>query len=237
MYSTHYIKCIYNTKLTEKVIIMNFRYEYERPAVTVDCVVFGLDDEDLKILLIQRDLDPFMGKWALPGGFLHINESPEQAARRELAEETGVKIAFLEQLYTYGDSNRDPREHTITIAHFALVKMSGHKIQAASDARNAAWFSIDDTPKLAFDHAIILKTAHERLRAKVKYQPIGFELLPDKFALRHLQYMYESILDRKIDKRNFRKKMLGMDILIELDEIEKDVSHRAAKLYRFDKKK
>ena len=216
---------------------MSQTYEYPRPALTVDCVVFGLDEEDLKVLLIQRNLEPFEGKWAIPGGFIRVGESPEEAARRELYEETGVKNIFLEQLYTFGNPDRDPREHVVTIAYFALVNLSDHKIRAATDSRQAAWFAIDDVPRLAFDHDKILKTAYERLCSKVRYQPIGFELLPEKFPLRQLQNLYEKVLDRPVDKRNFRKKILSMEILEELDEVETDVSHRAARLYRFNRKK
>lgn len=215
---------------------MPFTYEYARPALTVDCVVFGLDDTDLKVLLIERDLEPFRGKWALPGGFVRVDETLEDAARRELAEETGLGKVFLEQLYTIGSLNRDPRERVVTVAYYALVRLSSHKVQAATDARQALWFAMDDLPKLAFDHNKILTTAHERLRGKVRYQPIGFELLPQKFTLRQLQNLYEVVLDRDLDKRNFRKKILSMGILNELDEVETDVAHRAARLYRFDKK-
>ena len=216
---------------------MSYQYEYPRPAVTVDCVIFGLDEEDLKILLIQRALEPFAGKWALPGGFIHVGEDPEMSARRELLEETGVQNVYLEQLYTFGRPDRDPREHVITIAYYALVKLSDHKVQAATDAGNAAWFAIDDIPGLAFDHDRILATAYERIKGKVRYQPIGFELLPRKFTLRQLQHLYETILDRPLDKRNFRKKIMSMNILVDLNEIETDVAHRAARLYSFDKKK
>jgi 8-oxo-dGTP diphosphatase len=216
---------------------MGFTYQYARPAVTADCVVFGLDQDDLKVLLIQRDFDPFEGYWALPGGFAVVGESIEDTARRELEEETGLKGLFLEQLYTFGEPERDPREHVITIAYFALTNLSAHEVQAATDARNAAWFELDDVPQLAFDHNLILKTAYERLQGKIRYQPIGFELLPHKFTLRQLQQMYQKILDRRLDKRNFRKKILKMDILEELDEIETDVAHRAARLYKFEKEK
>ena len=216
---------------------MSFTYEYARPALTADCVVFGLDDEELKILLIQRGIEPFKGQWALPGGFARVGESMDDAARRELAEETGLRDVFLEQLYTFGEPARDPREHVVTVAYYALVNLSEHDVQASTDASNAAWFCIDDVPLLAFDHAEILKTAHERLRGKIRYQPIGFELLSVKFPLRQLQSVYEKILDRRVDKRNFRKKILGMGILEELNEIETDVSHRAARLYRFNKQK
>ena len=179
---------------------MVYKYEYPRPAVTVDCVLFGLDEEDLKVLLIQRDLEPFAGKWALPGGFVHVGESPEESARRELREETGVNNVYLEQLYTFGQPDRDPREHTISIAYYALVNLNDHKILAATDAREAAWFEIDDIPNLAFDHDVIIRTAYERLCGKVRYQPIGFELLPNKFTLRQLQKLYEKVLDRPIEK-------------------------------------
>jgi 8-oxo-dGTP diphosphatase len=156
---------------------------------------------------------------------------------RELVEETGVQNVYLEQLYTFGDVERDPRERVVSVAYYALVKLSDHRVQAATDAREAAWFSIDDTPSLGFDHQNILATAHERLRGKVRYQPLGFELLPEKFTLRQLQQLYETILDRMLDKRNFRKKILGMGLLKELDEVETEVAHRAARLYRFDKRK
>jgi 8-oxo-dGTP diphosphatase len=204
--------------------------------VTVDCVVFGLDDADLKVLLIQRDLEPFKGKWALPGGFVR-DETLDQAAQRELKEETGVTDVYLEQLYTFGDVRRDPRERIITVAYYALVKLSDHRIKATTDARHAAWFDVADIPPLAFDHEDILNKAMLRLKGKVRYQPIGFELLPAKFTLSQLQRLYEKILERPLDKRNFRKKILGMDLLIELDEIEQDVAHRAARLYSFDERK
>lgn len=216
---------------------MPFTYEYPRPCLTVDCVVFALDEHDLKVLLIQRDLEPFAGRWALPGGFVLMDETLDEAARRELEEETGAKNVFLEQLYTFGDVRRDPRDRVVTVAYYALVKLSEHKLRAASDSRDAAWFAMADIPKLAFDHERILEAAYERLRGKVRYQPIGFELLSTKFTLTQLQRMYEVILDRPLDKRNFRKKILSMDVLLELDEVQQDVAHRAARLYRFDKAK
>ena len=216
---------------------MPFTYQYARPAVTVDCVVFGLDDQDLKVLLIQRDIEPFAGRWALPGGFVKTDETLEESALRELGEETGLTKVFLEQLYTFGNPGRDPRERVVTVAYYALVKLLDHKVQAATDARNAAWFAVDDLPKLCFDHDTILDAALKRLQGKVRYQPIGFELLPQKFSLTQLQRMYEIILERTLDKRNFRKKVLSLDILHELDEVEQDVAHRAARLYRFDERK
>lgn len=216
---------------------MPHTYDYPRAALTVDIVVFALDDEDLKVMLIERDLEPFAGQWALPGGFVRVDETLEEAARRELEEETGLKGIFLEQLYSFGAVDRDPRERVVTVAYFALVNLQGHDVRADTDARNAAWFSVSDPPALAFDHERILAAGLDRLRGKVRYQPIGFELLPKKFPLRDLQRLYETVLDRELDKRNFRKKILSMGILVELNEIEKDVAHRAAKLYRFDKKK
>lgn len=215
---------------------MAHEYQYARPALTVDVVVFGLDEDDLQVMLIQRDLPPFAGEWALPGGFVDVDESLDEAARRELAEETGLREIYLEQLYTFGKIDRDPRERVVTVAYYALVNLEGHDVRASSDARNAAWFSLNDLPELAFDHREILTTAHQRLRGKVRYQPIGFELLPDRFTLRQLQHLYEVVLDRELDKRNFRKKVLAMGIVKETNEIEKDVAHRAARLYRFDER-
>jgi 8-oxo-dGTP diphosphatase len=216
---------------------MPYTYEFKRPNLAVDCVVFGLDEEDLKIILIQRDMAPYKGKWALPGGFVHIDESLEDAAIRELKEETGIRNVFLEQLYTFGDVHRDPRERVVSVAYYALVNLRDYEIIAATDARNAAWFSVDDMPSLPFDHREIIDMALKRLKGKVRYEPIGFELLPEKFTLTQLQRMYEKILDQEIDKRNFRKKIAGMGLLEELDEVQMDVAHRAARLYRFDQKK
>ena len=212
-------------------------YEYARAALTVDCVVFGLDEEELKVMLIQRALPPFEGKWALPGGFVRLPETLEAAARRELEEETGLRNIFLEQLYTFGAVGRDPRERVVSVAYYALVNLRDHDVHAASDASAAAWFGVHDVPSLAFDHADILQTALERLRGKLRYQPIGFELLPNKFTLSQLQRLYEQVLEREVDKRNFRKRVLAMDLLVELDEVEQDVAHRAARLYRFDERK
>ena len=214
-----------------------YQYEYPRGAITVDCVVFALDDTELKILLIKRALEPYAGSWALPGGFVHLDETLDEAALRELREETGLEKVFLEQLYTFGAVKRDPRERVISVAYYALVNLSEHPVMAATDACDVAWFGVNDTPTLAFDHAEILKMALERLRSKVRYEPIGFELLPKKFTLTQLQKLYELVLEKEIDKRNFRKRVLGMDLLIETDEVEKDVAHRAARMYRFDERR
>jgi 8-oxo-dGTP diphosphatase len=214
-----------------------YTYQYARAALTVDCVVFGVDEEELKLLLIRRGNAPFQGKWALPGGFVHIDESLEAAAARELQEEAGVTPPFLEQLFTFGAVDRDPRERVVSVAYYTLVKLSDHKVRAATDAADAAWFGVNDLPSLAFDHSQIVQTALERLKGKVRYQPIGFELLPHKFTLSQLQRLYEIVLERELDKRNFRKKVLAMDLLIETDELERDVAHRAARLYRFDERR
>ena len=157
---------------------MPHTYEYPRPALTVDAVVFGFDDQDLKILLIQRGAQPFAGRWALPGGFVHMDETLEEAVRRELQEETGLQKVFLEQLYTFGATDRDPRGRVVSVAYYALTKLADHHVLAATDAKDAAWFPLADLPPLAFDHERILETAHRRLQVKVRYQPIGFELLP-----------------------------------------------------------
>jgi 8-oxo-dGTP diphosphatase len=203
----------------------------------VDCVVFGLDDQELKVMLIQRGLPPFEGKWALPGGFVRLEETLDEAARRELEEETGLRKIFLEQLYTFGTVDRDPRERVVSVAYYALVNLSDHEVHAATDARDAGWFGVHDVPSLAFDHGEILQTALDRLRGKLRYQPVGFELLPKKFTLSQLQHLYELVLERELDKRNFRKRVLAMDVLVETDEVQQDVAHRAARLYRFDERK
>jgi 8-oxo-dGTP diphosphatase len=197
-------------------------------------VVFGFDESELKVLLIQRALDPFKGKWALPGGFVHVNETLDDAARRELTEETGLKNVFLEQLFTFGTVNRDPRERVVSVAHYALVKLTDYQAKAATDAANAEWFPVSKLPKLAFDHADIVATALARLQGKVRYQPIGFELLPPKFTLSELQHLYEAILETALDKRNFRKKVLGFGLLVPLDETQMTGRHRPAQLFQFD---
>lgn len=212
---------------------MQHRYEYPRAALTVDCVVFGLDGGDLKVLLIERGLEPFRGKWALPGGFVRLEETLDEAAARELEEETGVRDVFLEQLYTFSAINRDPRERVVSVAYYALVNLADHETRAATDASDARWFAAAKLPKLAFDHAEIVATALNRLRAKLRYEPIGFELLPEKFTLSQLQHLYETVLGTEIDKRNFRKKVLGFDLLEALNETHRDGPHRPAQLYRF----
>lgn len=202
--------------------------------VTVDCVVFGFDEGDLKLLLVERDIPPFEGRWALPGGFVRPDETLESAARRELSEKTGLSRVYLEQLYTFGDIDRDPRARVVTVAYYALVRAGGEGLRATTDARSAAWFPVRKVPSLAFDHDRIASVALERLKGKVRYQPIGFELLPSKFTLSSLQHLYEAILEAPLDKRNFRKKILADGLLLPLPETERGVAHRAARFYRFD---
>lgn len=203
----------------------------------MDCVVFGFDDGALKVLLIRRGIDPFINRWALPGGFVRPDETLDAAALRELHEETGLRDVYLEQLYTFGEIARDPRERVVSVAYFALVCRADHLPAAATDAAEAAWFEAGQVPALAFDHAEILKTALDRLRGKIRWQPVGFELLPKKFTLSQLQALYETILGRELDKRNFRKKLLALDLLVALDETTTAASRRPAQLFRFDHRK
>ena len=217
---------------------MPYTYDYPHPALTVDCVVFGYAiGTSLKVLLIKRNLAPYEGMWSLPGGFVNMQESVDAAAIRELSEETGVSDVFLEQLYTFGAPDRDPRERVVSVAYYALINLRKQSLQAATDASDAMWFELSDLPTLGFDHQEILDCAIARLRSKIRYEPIGFELLPSTFTLSQLQHLYEQVLERELDKRNFRKKLLKMNLLIDTGEKEVGVSHRAAKLYRFNVQK
>ncbi len=182
----------------------------QQPVLTVDCVIFGLDRDDLKIMLIKWKMNPFQGKWALPGGYVHMDEDLDKAAMRVLREETGIDRLFLEQLYTFGGVDRNPDKRAITVAYYALVNLWEYDIHPTADAEKASWFSIDDLPALALDHERIVDIALQRLKGKVRYQPIGFELLPDKFTLTQLQKLYEIVLGESFDKRNFRKKILSV---------------------------
>src|SRR5262245_16327013 len=210
--------------------------DYPRPSVTVDLVIFTIAEDDLKVLLIRRGQEPFKGRWALPGGFVEIDESLEGAAARELKEEVGVKTVHLEQLYTFGEPKRDPRGRVISVAYFALIDAERQKIVAASDAADAEWHSVFNPrtgSKLAFDHKKILDYAVWRLRNKIEWTTVGYELLPKKFTLSELQRVYEIILQKPVDKRNFRKKVLAQGQIRELNEARSDVAHRPAKLYSF----
>ena len=208
-------------------------YKYPHPAVTTDCVIFGFDDRELQVLLIERGIEPFKGKWAFPGGFLNMDETAGEGAMRELKEETGLENAYIEQFNTYSEPGRDPRERVITIAHYALVRIQ--EVKGGDDAAKAQWFPIDEVPQLAFDHDKILRDAMRKLRERIHFEPIGFELLPEKFTMRELQILYESILGVKFDRRNFAKKMMHYELLNQLDETVRPTAKRDALLYSFNK--
>lgn len=208
--------------------------EYERPSVTVDIIIFTLRNSELQVLLVKRRNWPYAGMWAIPGGFIKMDESLEEAARRELAEETGVDDPdiYLEQLYTFGHPDRDPRTRVITVAYFALIRSDRLQLQASSDAAAAEWFPAYNPPSLAFDHSGILTYAVRRLRYKLEYTALAFQLLPEAFTLTELQEAYEHILNEELDKRNFRRKVLAADILGETPYV-RGGGHRPAKLYCF----
>ena len=207
-------------------------YKYPHPAVTTDCVIFGFDGERLQVLLVERGIEPYKGRWAFPGGFLKMDEMAEEGALRELREETGLERAYIQQFHTFSDPHRDPRERVITIAYYALVKIQ--EVHGGDDAASARWFPLSEIPSLAFDHDYILRMATQRLREEIHFQPVGFELLPEKFTLKELQALYEAILGISFDRRNFAKKMLHLEILTELDETIWPTPKREAKLYRFN---
>lgn len=210
-------------------------YKYPHPAVTTDCVIFGFNGERLQVLLIERGIEPFKGRWAFLGGFLKMDETAEEGAKRELKEETGLENAYIQQLHTFSAPNRDPRERVITIAYYTLVKIQ--EVKGGDDAASARWFPLDEIPPLAFDHDYILRMATQRLREQIHFQPIGFELLPEKFTIRELQSLYEAILGINFDRRNFAKKMLHLEILTELDETVWRTPKREARLYKFNAEK
>ena len=207
-------------------------YKYPHPAVTTDCVIFGFNGERLQVLLIERGIEPYKGRWAFPGGFLKMDETAEEGALRELKEETGLESAYIEQLHTFSNPNRDPRERVITIAYYALVKIQ--EVKGGDDAASARWFPLDEIPSLAFDHDYILRMATQRLREQIHFQPIGFELLPEKFTIKELQLLYEAILGINFDRRNFAKKMFHLEILTDLEETIWPTPKREAKLYKFN---
>ncbi|MBS3146416.1 NUDIX hydrolase [Candidatus Woesearchaeota archaeon] len=207
--------------------------KFDKPSVTVDIIIFSIISNELKVLLIKRNVEPFKKFWAIPGGFVKMDESLEAAAIRELQEETGVKDVYLEQLYTFGDPNRDPRTRVITVSYFALINAEKVKLMATTDASDVNWYSITKVPKLAFDHDKILRYALQRLRWKLEYTNVVYSLLSERFTLTELQRTYEIILGKTLDKRNFRKKILSLKILKDTKQYTKEVSHRPAKLYTF----
>lgn len=218
---------------------MNEVSNFFKSAFSVDNIIFGFDNGDLKVLLIKRGTDPYNGLWALPGDLVYPNENLETAANRVLNELTGLKKVYLEQVYTFGAVDRHPLGRVITIAYFSLVKISDFEIAPSSFAQEVQWHKVQDAQemKLAFDHNSILDKCFEALKARVRYRPVGFELLPPKFTLTELQHLYEAILRTTLDKRNFRKKILSMHLLIDLNEMQEGVPHRPAKLYQFDKER
>jgi 8-oxo-dGTP diphosphatase len=225
-----------------------YHYSFARPVVAVDGIVFGFDPDDpvspLKVLLIRRGEEPFKGQWALPGGKLEVKEGPDQgedleeAARREIEEETHAKIAYLEQLYTFGKPGRDPRGRVITVAYFALVRTADCEVQGDDDADEARWFPVSETllstTHLAFDHTDILKMAVRRLQSKIRYAPIGFNLMPERFTLKQLRKLYEAILMRPLDRPNFQRKILSMGILSTAGSVQTKGGGNDSHLFTFN---
>jgi 8-oxo-dGTP diphosphatase len=207
-------------------------YDFPHPAVTTDVVILTIRDRKLKILLVRRAGEPYRGAWALPGGFVEPDEGLDQAAARELEEETGVTGVYLEQLYTFGEPKRDPRERVITVAYYALIPSDRLRLQAADDAEAVGWFAMDELPALAFDHADIIAMAHQRLVAKLDYSTIAFAFMSERFTLTELQEVYEIIRQEAVDKRNFRKWALALKEIQETKEKRRVGIHRPAKLYR-----
>ena len=214
---------------------LNYHYKYPHPSVTTDCVIFGFDGTRMKVLLVQRGIEPYKGRWAFPGGFLQMDESAEEGALRELREETGLSGAFIRQFHTFSAPDRDPRERVITIAFYALVRIE--EVTGGDDAADARWFALDEVPQLAFDHDQILRTAEQALRQQIHFEPVGFELLPEKFTLRELQNLYEAILGVRFDKRNFSNKINRLGLLEPLDEKVNPSRKKEATLFRFNKPK
>lgn len=204
--------------------------------VALDCIIFGFDQETLKLLLIKRDFEPEKGKWSLMGGFLKNSESLDEGAGRILHTLTGLNDIYLEQLYAFGEVDRDPVERTISVAYYALIDIHKHDKKLVKEY-GARWFAMNDLPDLIFDHEEMVEAAKKRLRFKASHQPVGFELLPEKFTLPELQKLYEAIYDTSLDKRNFRRRMLSMDVLFKTDEKQKKYSKKGAYLYRFDQDK
>jgi 8-oxo-dGTP diphosphatase len=210
----------------------NLYKQHAKHYLAVDCIIFGFDQDELKLLLIKRNFEPHKGKWSLMGGFVEQNESMDAAALRVLESLTGLKDIYLEQLYTYGDINRDAEVRVISTAYFALIKTADFDETALNHP--AKWFSLAEMPELIFDHNVMVDKALRRLNRKSKSQPIGFELLPDKFTIPQLQALYEAIWMQELDKRNFRKKILATGVLKKLDEKEKESSKKGAFFYQFD---
>ena len=210
--------------------------EHDKHLVALDCIIFGFDESELKLLLLKRKFEPAKGEWSLMGGFLNHDESLDEAGRRILKQLTGLTDIFMEQLYGYGDLDRDPGERTISIAYYALINVNDNDHKLA-EAHGATWISLKNIPSLVFDHNLMVEKALKTLRSKIGRRPIGFELLPEKFTLPQLQALYEAINQEQLDKRNFRKKILETGLLDKLDEKEKETSKKGAFFYKFNKEK
>ena len=214
---------------------LKYSYKYPHPSVTTDCVIFGFDGVKLKVLLVERGMAPYKGRWAFPGGFLNMDESAEEGALRELKEETGLEGAYIRQFHTFSAPQRDPRERVITIAYYALVKMQ--EVKGGDDASDARWFALDEVPPLAFDHDQILRKAEKTLRQQIHFEPVGFELLPEKFTIKQLQNLYEAILDMRFDRRNFYNKMRRLGMLELTGDTANPSQRREANLFSFNAEK
>ncbi|HEA22253.1 hypothetical protein LCGC14_2382060 [marine sediment metagenome] len=204
--------------------------------LAVDCIIFGFDKEELKILLVKRNFEPEKGKWSLIGGFLKQDENLDEAATKVLQHLTGLNNVYMEQLYTFSKVDRDPADRTLSVAYYALIDIAQHDKNTLNE-ESAKWFSLKDAPTLIFDHKRMVERALARLRRRALTKPIGFELLPEKFTMRQLQKLYEAILDKKLDKRNFINKFNSLDILIKLDEKDMSSSKKGAYLFQFDEEK
>lgn len=214
---------------------LKYSYKYPHPSVTTDCVIFGFDGVKLKVLLVERGIAPYKGRWAFPGGFLNMDESAEEGALRELKEETGLEGAYIRQFYTFSAPQRDPRERVITIAYYALVRMQ--EVKGGDDASDARWFALDEVPPLAFDHDQILRKAEKTLRQQIHFEPVGFELLPEKFTIKQLQNLYEAILDMRFDRRNFYNKMRRLGMLELTGDTANPSQRKEANLFSFNAEK
>lgn len=210
--------------------------DHDRILVALDCIIFGFDRNGLKLLLIKRDFEPEKGNWSLMGGFLKREESLDEAADRVLHKLTGLKDVYLEQLYGFGEVDRDPVERTVSIAYYALINIREHDRDLV-EKYDARWFSINELPDLIFDHMQMVEAAKSRLRYRATHEPVGFELLPEKFTMPELQILYEAIYETELDKRNFRRRILSMDVLVKTDEKQKKYSKKGAYFYKFNEEK
>ena len=213
-----------------------YQYKYPHPAMTADCVVFGFDGKQLQVLLIERGLEPYKGSWALPGGFMKIDETVKQCALRELKEETGVEDIYLEQFHVFSAVGRDPRERVVTVAFLALVRKSDFRLIAGDDAAGASWFELGKLPPLAFDHHDIIDMARKRLPELMRTKPIGFKLLDEKFSMNELQRLYEAVNGTTYDRRNFARKMSSTGLLRDEGVSPVAAHNRFPNLYSFDEK-